>query len=122
MANGVTTTNADPSALVDELLGNREGSTVRVLFEAFVNQLLASGALADLDIGNRLTSAETRVTTLEGITFAEAETYADTAAGLAATSEGDFFKVQNADTAILYDVYLHDAGSVATFQKSAPSE
>lgn len=46
--NGVKTTNQPSVSTLDELLGNKDGSTGRLSVSALANQLAASGALADL--------------------------------------------------------------------------
>ena len=50
-----------------------------------------------------------------------APVYADTTAGLAATSEGEYFNVPSAEDAELLILYLHDAGPVATEIGRSPS-
>lgn len=50
-----------------------------------------------------------------------AGTYADTAAGLAATSEGDYFNVPSSDDGEVYIVYRHAAGAVAVEEARTPS-
>ena len=64
---------------------------------------------------------EGRIVSLEDQAFAADPVYSDTAAGLAATSAGDQFKVENADSEIAFDVYSHDAGPAATLVTSVPS-
>ena len=41
--------------------------------------------------------------------------FADTTAGIAGTTEGDYFNVPSDDPNYIYDVYRHDAGGVATY-------
>lgn len=41
---GVTTPNVDPRPLVDELIGNRDGTTVRIAVQSLAMQLLAQPA------------------------------------------------------------------------------
>lgn len=67
------------------------------------------------------TNKEKRVAALEAQAFSSDPVYADTASGLAATSEGDQFKVVNAHADYAFDVFRHDPRSVATLIASVPS-
>lgn len=66
-------------------------------------------------------AVESAVGALEAQAFAADPIYEGTAAGLAATPEGDQFKVESSDADIAFDVYIHDAGPVATLIASVPS-
>jgi hypothetical protein len=130
MANGVSTDNIDSVPLSDEVLVNKDGSTARQSVSDLATQLSNGGAIADQITPLKLSSEtleaassdqETRLTVLENGTYADAIPYATSAAGIADTVEGQRFKVDNADPDIAYDVYLHDAGDVATFVESQPS-
>jgi hypothetical protein len=66
-------------------------------------------------------AVEVAIDALEEQAFASDPIYADTAAGLAATSEGQQFKVENASADVTFDIYRHDAGPVATLITSVPS-
>lgn len=85
---GVRTTNIDTNTLVDEVIGNRDGSTVRQTVSALGQQLVASGPLAarlgeidtainDLDATTapqaELDELDTRVGTLEGSAATQTE-------------------------------------------------
>lgn len=65
---------------------------------------------------------EKRIVAVEGQAFTADPVFADAAAGLAGTAEADQFKVENADADIAFDIYRHDAGPVATFIVSVPSQ
>ncbi|MCZ4259201.1 hypothetical protein O4H53_27010, partial [Sulfitobacter sp. G21635-S1] len=45
--NGVQTVSLDPASTVDEIIGNKDGSSVRVLVNSLGQQLLGSGPVAD---------------------------------------------------------------------------
>lgn len=63
---------------------------------------------------------EDAVTALSNQVFSADPVYADTAAGLSATSEGQYFKVANDAPNVAYDIFIHEAGAVATFVSAAP--
>jgi len=48
MADGVRSTNFPTTAIIDELIGNRNGSTIRIPAEKFALQLLSSGPMQAL--------------------------------------------------------------------------
>jgi hypothetical protein len=130
MANGVGTNNLDSVPLSDEVLVNKDGSTGRQKTEDLATQLAGSGAIAQrlapletraTDLETSTVDQETRLAGLENGTYAEAIPFATTAAGISDTVQGQRFKVDNADPDVAYDVYLHDAGAVATFIESQPS-
>lgn len=50
------------------------------------------------------------------------EVFPDTTAGLAATSIGDFFTIVSPSAEGYLDLFLHDVGDVAVFQKTYPSD
>ncbi|MBR9840202.1 MAG: hypothetical protein GYB50_20265, partial [Rhodobacteraceae bacterium] len=83
---------------------------------AFMVEILAQAQSAE-DLDPLLT----RLTALEDQAFADAPIYDDTAAGIAATSEGEQFRVENGDPDIAYDVYEHETGGVATLIASVPA-
>ncbi|NVK60486.1 MAG: hypothetical protein HWE37_10485, partial [Rhodobacteraceae bacterium] len=73
-------------------------------------------------VGTPTTDAlSARITAVEDQAFAESPIYETTAEGIAATGEGDRFRVENGDAAIAYDIYDHDAGGVATFVTDIPA-
>ncbi|MBU2936186.1 MULTISPECIES: hypothetical protein [Pacificibacter] len=130
MANGVGTNNLDSVTLCDEVLVNKDGSTARQKVSDLAAQVAGSDAFAEqiTPLQDRAAVLEatssdqgTRLSVLEDGTYAEAIPYATSAAGIANTSEGQRFKVDNADPNVAYDVYLHDTGSVAVFVESQPS-
>jgi hypothetical protein len=130
MANGVSTDNIDSVPLSDAVLVNRDGSTAQQPTADLAAQIAGSDAISGQisPLLARATSVETslsdqgnRLTSLEDGAYADAIPYATSAAGIAATVEGQRFKVDSADPDVAYDVYLHDAGDVATFVSSQPS-
>lgn len=123
--NGVRTTDLSETATSDEVLANKDGSLVRQTVPNLASQLTGSGALAEA-LAAKVDPAVTdglsvRITAVEDQAFAESPVYEDTAAGLAATSEGERFRVENADPDIAYDIYDHDSGPVATFVTDIPA-
>lgn len=63
-----------------------------------------------------------RAETAADVAALNAGVYVDTAAGLAATSEGDYFSVPSAEDDEYLILYLHDTGGVATEIKRYPSK
>lgn len=62
-----------------------------------------------------------RMTAVEDQAFAESPIYETPAQGIAATGQGDRFRVENADPEIAYDIYDHAAGGVASFVTDIPA-
>ncbi|MFG6634283.1 hypothetical protein [Sulfitobacter sp. 1A09132] len=96
------------------------------VFTATGLQLYANSAgVADLQgeipLASTTTALAARITALEDQAFAESPIYETTAEGIAATGEGDRFRVENPDAAIAYDIYDHDTGGVATFVTDIPA-
>ena len=96
------------------------------VFTATGLQLYANSAgVADLQgeipLASTTTALAARITALEDQAFAESPIYETTAEGIAATGEGDRFRVENADAAIAYDIYDHDPGGVASFVTDIPA-
>ena len=110
--NGVKISDNPTLASAEYLLALNEGSSG--LFTIFdLGTLLAGGGVL---VGTPTTDAlSARITAVEDQAFAESPIYETTAEGIAATSVGDRFRVENADPDIAYDVYDHDTGGVATF-------
>ncbi|MBR26586.1 MAG: hypothetical protein CML46_06550, partial [Rhodobacteraceae bacterium] len=71
--NGVTTPFLTPASLADELIANRDGSTVRVAMPNVAAQLAATGAVAD-----RIAQAEGLVTTGARIAATWSDLFAET--------------------------------------------
>lgn len=122
--NGVRSIEIGSSNVLDEVLGNREGSTRRQSVVSLSAQLVASGPIQSelqrisniegQDLGPRLTALEEQA-------FAADPIFATTAEGLAATPEGKPFKVENASPDISYDAFRHVSGGVADLVASVPS-
>lgn len=114
MATGKLTTDEQLKPLV-EVLGNAsDGSgTARQPVSEFFAPVTAAVASAQAYAGQAQTWA-TAVSDARRIV-------ADTAAGLAATSEGELFEVPSSVSAGYTDLYRHDAGPAATYLKTFPS-
>ncbi|SDE46742.1 hypothetical protein SAMN04488105_10417 [Salipiger thiooxidans] len=116
--NGVKISDNPTLASADYLLALNEG-TSGLFTISDLGTLLAGGGVL---VGTPTTDAlSARITAVEDQAFAESPIYETTAEGIAATGEGDRFRVENADPAIAYDVYDHDAGGVATFLTDIPA-
>ncbi|MBR9840695.1 MAG: hypothetical protein GYB50_22810 [Rhodobacteraceae bacterium] len=116
--NGVKISDNDVLASAEYLLVLNEG-TSGLFTISDLGTLLAGGGVL---VGTPTTDAlSARITAVEDQAFAESPIYETTADGIAATGEGDRFRVENADPAIAYDVYDHDAGGVATFLTDIPA-
>ena len=116
--NGVKISDNPTLASADYLLALNEG-TSGLFTISDLGTLLAGGGVL---VGTPTTDAlSARITAVEDQAFAESPIYDTTAEGIAATGEGDRFRVENADPAIAYDVYDHDAGGVATFLTDIPA-
>jgi len=116
--NGVKISDNDVLASAEYLLVLNEG-TSGLFTVAGLGTLLAGGGVL---VGTPTTDAlSARITAVEDQAFAESPIYDTTAEGIAATGEGDRFRVENGDAAIAYDIYDHDAGGVATFLTDIPA-
>ncbi|WP_375260225.1 SGNH/GDSL hydrolase family protein, partial [Citreimonas sp.] len=76
--------------------------------------------VARLPLKAALEALDARTDALEAQAFAADPVYATTTAGLAATSSGQQFKVENVSADIAFDIYRNDSGT-ATRVSSAPS-
>lgn len=106
---GISTANLPTSSVADELLGNHEGNTVRVPIAAVAQSVASSGPVAAL------------LADVSQTAFDAAARYPTSAAGLAATTVGQFFRVASASADVASYVYRHDAGPVATLIEATPS-
>lgn len=111
MSSGVTTPNLETANIVDTVLANRDGNSVQQPVGSLAQQLGSSGPIAD-----KLAAFDARIADTE----TESQIYDDTAAGLAATSEGAQFRVTSSSPDVAYEVYKHGAGGVATFITDTP--
>jgi len=119
--NGVRTTDLSNGSLLDEIIGNKDNSTISVPFVDFAKQLSGSGEVSTRVLALESQNLDPRISTLEEQTFEADPVYSDTAAGLALTPLGNPFKVLNADPDISYDIYTHGAGPMAVYVASVPS-
>ncbi|AXI50430.1 hypothetical protein [Sulfitobacter sp. SK025] len=119
--NGVKTTDLSKGNLLDEVIGNKDNSTISVPFVEFAKQLSGSGEVSTRVLALENQNLDPRISTLEEQTFEADPIYPDTDAGLGATSLGDPFKVLNADPDISYDIFTHGAGPLAVYVASVPS-
>jgi hypothetical protein len=112
------------------VLVNRDGSTAQQPTADLAAQIAGSDAIfgqisplliRTASVETSLSDQGNRLTSLEDGAYADAIPYATSAAGIAATVEGLRFKVDSADPDVAYDVYLHDAGDVATLVGRQPS-
>lgn len=112
---GIRSTTLDPSNLIDELIGNRAGGTVKISLTNLGLLLSSGGSLASAD----------RVAELEGLlgdlVLDLGPIHPTVAAGLAATSAGQQFRVASADADVSYSVYLHAAGATGTLIAEVPA-
>ncbi|MGB1209356.1 MAG: hypothetical protein ACPG7W_09215, partial [Paracoccaceae bacterium] len=82
MTNGIRTPDLDPATLLDDVLGNRDGSTTRQSMANLSTQIAGSGAVADRfdELEAQITSGQIAVsdwTTLAAITPTQDGTGAD---------------------------------------------
>lgn len=109
---GVTSPNLPTANLIDDLIGNAGGNTVRILPERLAAMLAAVGSLATSE----------RVAALEAIALDLGPIHPDTTAGLAASADGQQFRVASADpVTVAYHVYQRDSAAVATLIASVPA-
>lgn len=109
---GVTTPNLPTANLIDDLIGNAGGNTVRILPERLAAMLASSGFFATSE----------RVAALEAIALDLGPIHPDTTAGLAASADGQQFRVASADPAtVAYHTYQRDSAAVATLIASVPA-
>ena len=101
--NGVTTPFLAPASLADELIANRDGSTVRVAMPNVAAQLAATGAVAD------------RIAQAEGLVTTGARTAATWSDLLAETGDFDGQGGEVLDA----DVGTHDAASATGYDGSS---
>ena len=116
--NGVKISDNPTLASADYLLALNEGTSGLFTISDLGTLLAGGGVLATAATTNALSA---RITAVEDQAFAESPIYETTAEGIAATGEGDRFRVENGDAAIAYDIYDHDAGGVATFVTDIPA-
>ncbi|EEX14075.1 hypothetical protein CSE45_2553 [Citreicella sp. SE45] len=116
--NGVKISDNPTLASADYLLALNEGTSGLFTISDLGTLLAGGGVLVGTPTTNALSA---RITAVEDQAFAESPIYETTAAGIAATGEGDRFRVENADPAIAYDIYDHDAGGLATFLTDIPA-
>lgn len=125
MSAGVPTGLLATTALIDEVLGNRDGNTGRQAVSDLAAQLAAAGALAEAlaaKIGpEALEPLIDELAALTATAYTDAPRFDTTVAGLAGTAEGDFFRVLSTDPAVSSYIYRHDSGPVATLVETVPS-
>lgn len=112
---GINSTTLKLSTMIDDLIGNRAGDTVRVTLSNLGLLLAGGGTLA---------SAE-RMIAVEGLladlVLDLGPIHASVAAGLSATIAGQQFRVQSADPDVSYSVYLHAASNTGTLIAAVPA-
>ncbi|MBN8189559.1 hypothetical protein JF540_23005, partial [Salipiger thiooxidans] len=118
MADGIRVPDKGALASADSFLAVYNGTTGLLGSTALATLMAGSGVLASIGTTDALAA---RITALEDQAFAESPIYETTAAGIAATGEGDRFRVENAAPEIAYDIYDHDPGGVATFVTDIPA-
>lgn len=118
---GYTTSDLPTAPLADELVVNRNGATARQRVADLSTQLAGSGPLAE-EIAARASSADLQsvIDSLEQLQLDIGPIYATTSAGLAATVEGQQFRVESAAAEIAYSVYQH-AGGAAVLKAQVPA-
>lgn len=112
MATGYKTTDLPETALADEFLVNRGGSTARMKFDAIGTQLAASGPIAE-----GIAQQSARIDQIE----IDGGVYETVLSGITHTLPGAQFRVASSDPEVSYRIYRHDPGQVATLVLEAPS-
>jgi len=109
MTAGVTTPNLAQTAVSDGVVVNRGGNTMVQPTSSLAQQLNGDLAIGPDRAAAQLAAAQSQAA--RDAAFVNAEVYANTTAGLAATSAGEQFQVVSAEEIIRY---RHDAGPAAT--------
>lgn len=107
----------------DALVGLNQGSDRLFILKAlreFIIALHNADPNAHPALSAFITAEANRATAAANTAAISAKLYPTTAAGLAATANGDYFYVASADPNVLNVQYLNSSGT-AVFQKSAPS-
>lgn len=113
---GIKTTFLNTVSYATEVMANSAGGTGRISIADLSTQLAGEGAIADnlnglnSDFSQVAINAD-RAEAARDSTFIDADFYPDVAAGLAGTTEGDPFHINEGDDIVRY---THAAGGVAS--------